>query len=98
MRWAVEGRFKRERTYICLWQSHSDIWQKPTQYCKTIILQLKLIKKKKRNGKLKHIHTHIHKKFLSYKKEQRAEEIKNMQSNMKTIFSHFNFFHQNMVM
>ena len=43
-------------------------------------------------------HTHTHKKFLSYKKEQRAEEIKNMQSNMKTIFSHFNFFHQNMVM
>ena len=41
---------------------------------------------------------HLHKKFLSYKKEQRAEEITNMQSNMKTIFSYCNFFHQYMVM
>ena len=35
------GRFKRERTYVYLWQSHVDVWQKPTQHCKAIILQLK---------------------------------------------------------
>ena len=40
---------KREGTYIYLWLIHVDIWQKPTQYCKTIILQLK-IKFKKING------------------------------------------------
>ena len=27
--------------YIYLWLIHVDVWQKPTQYCKTIILQLK---------------------------------------------------------
>ena len=43
-------------------------------------------------------HTCTHTRNLSYKKEQRAEEILKMQSNMKTIFSYFNFFHQNMVM
>ena len=25
-----------------LWLIHVDVWQKPTQYCKAIILQLKL--------------------------------------------------------
>ena len=29
------------------WQVHVDIWQKPAQYCKVVILQLKLIKKKR---------------------------------------------------
>ena len=32
MGWEVGGRFKREGTYIYLWQIHVDIWQKPTQY------------------------------------------------------------------
>ena len=32
---------KREGTYIHLWLIHVNIWQKPTQYCKAIILQLK---------------------------------------------------------
>ena len=27
---------------ICLWPNHVDVWQKPTQYYKAIILQLKL--------------------------------------------------------
>ena len=35
------GNFKREGTYVYLWLIHVDIWQKPTQYCKAIILQLK---------------------------------------------------------
>ena len=38
---AVGGRFKREEPYICLWLIHVDIWQKPIQCCKAIILQLK---------------------------------------------------------
>ena len=41
----VEGKFSRERTYVYLWLIHADIWQKPTQYCKAIILQLKMKKK-----------------------------------------------------
>ena len=40
MGWEV-GKFKREGTYIYLWLIHTIVWQKPTQYCKEIILQLK---------------------------------------------------------
>ena len=29
-------------TYVHLWLIHADVWQKPTQYCKTIILQLQI--------------------------------------------------------
>ena len=36
------GRFKREKMCVYLWLIHADVWQKPTQYCKTIIFQLKL--------------------------------------------------------
>ena len=43
----VGGRFEREGTYIYLWQVHLDVWQKPTQFCKAIILQLKKNEKKK---------------------------------------------------
>jgi len=35
------GRFKKEGTYVYLWLIHVDVWQKPIQYCKTIIFQLK---------------------------------------------------------
>jgi len=38
----VRRRFKREGTYVRLWLNHVDVWQKPTQYCKVIILQLKI--------------------------------------------------------
>ena len=38
------GRFKREETYVYLRLIHADVWQKPTQYCKAIILQLKINK------------------------------------------------------
>ena len=31
------------RTHVHLWLIHVDAWQKPPQYCKVIILQLKLI-------------------------------------------------------
>ena len=38
--WVVGGKLKREGTYLCLWLIHVDVWQKPTQYCRAIILQL----------------------------------------------------------
>jgi len=37
----VSGRFKREGMYVSLWLIHVDVWQKPTQHCEAIILQLK---------------------------------------------------------
>ena len=40
--WGVGGRFKRKGTYVYLWLIHADGWQKPTQYCKAIILQLNI--------------------------------------------------------
>ena len=44
------GKFKREGTYVYLRLIHLDVWQKSTQYCKSIVLQLKInkyLKKKK---------------------------------------------------
>ena len=46
----VRGRFKREWTHVYLWMIRVNVWQKPTQHCKAIILQLKnksIYKKKK---------------------------------------------------
>ena len=40
----VGGRFKKDGTYVYLWLIHVDVWQKSNQYCKAIILQLKIIK------------------------------------------------------
>ena len=42
MEWAVGGRVKKEGTCVYLWLIHVDVWQKPTQHCKAIILQLKI--------------------------------------------------------
>ena len=42
--WDGEGDnegVRKERTYVYLWLTHGDVQQKPTQYCKAIILQLK---------------------------------------------------------
>jgi len=36
--------FKTEGIYVYLWLIHVDGWQKPTQYCKAIIFQLKINK------------------------------------------------------
>ena len=47
------GRFKREGTYAHLWLIHADVWQKTTEFCTAIILQLKKqinLKKKKNRG------------------------------------------------
>ena len=40
------GSFKREGPYVYLWLIHVDVWQKPTQYCKAFIFQIKRGKKK----------------------------------------------------
>ena len=40
--WEVGGMVKREGTYVDLWLIHVDVWKKPAQYCKAIILQLKI--------------------------------------------------------
>ena len=37
-RW--EGGSRRRGHMLYLWLIHVDVWQKPTQYCKAIILQL----------------------------------------------------------
>ena len=41
------GGVKEAQEGMCVYLSliHADIWQKQTQYCKTIILQLKHLKK-----------------------------------------------------
>ena len=44
----VGRRFKKEGTYVYLRLFHADTWQKPTQYYKAIILQLKINKLKKK--------------------------------------------------
>ena len=38
------GGFKREETCVYVWLIHVDVWQKPTQHCKAIILQFKINK------------------------------------------------------
>ena len=42
--WGGEGGgrgFRMEGTQVYAWTSHIDVWQKPSRYCKVIILQLK---------------------------------------------------------
>ena len=38
----VGGRLKKEGTYAHLWLMHIVLWQKPTQHCKAVTLQLKI--------------------------------------------------------
>ena len=39
----MERVFRMKGTHVYLWPIHTDVWQKPSQFCKVIILQLKLI-------------------------------------------------------
>ena len=39
--WVSCSAGNREGTYVCLWLIHVVVWQKPTQLCKIVILQLK---------------------------------------------------------
>ena len=48
--WEVGWRFKREWTYVYLWLIYVDVWQKPTQHYKAIILQLKINNFLKKNN------------------------------------------------
>ena len=41
-RWEGGSRGRMHTLY--LWLIHVDVWQKPTQYCKAIIFQLKINK------------------------------------------------------
>ena len=40
--WEGGGRFQRKGTCVYFWLIHIDGWQKPTQHCRAIILQLKI--------------------------------------------------------
>ena len=42
--WEVGGRFQWKGKYVYLWLIRVDVWQKPTQFCKVIIIQLKINK------------------------------------------------------
>ena len=42
------GAFRLRGTHVYLWPIHVDVWQKPSQYCKVITLQLKYIHKFKK--------------------------------------------------
>ena len=64
MGWEVGGSLTREGTYVYLWLIHVDVWQKPTQYYKPIILQLKIFFKKLKEK----IVVHIYNRSLNYKK------------------------------
>ena len=46
MGWEMGRRFRRKGTYVYLWLIPVDVWQKPTQHCKAITLQLKNKKNK----------------------------------------------------
>ena len=49
--WKVGGRLTREEIYVFLWLIH--VGQKLMQYCKAIILQLKILKRNlKKNSEL----------------------------------------------
>ena len=54
------GDFKREGIYVSLGLIHIIVWQKPTQHCKAIILQLKtdfkILKKDRKKKKEEELH------------------------------------------
>ena len=54
MGWEMGGRFKRKEAYLYLWLIHFDVWQKPAQYHKAIIPQLKVNKLEKKERKWSH--------------------------------------------
>ena len=45
-----EGGSRERETYVYLWLIRVDVWPKPTQHCKAVILQLKINKLKKNNS------------------------------------------------
>jgi len=74
MGWEVGGRFKREGTYVYLWLIHINVRQKPTQYCKAIILQFKKIKLKNLLRLIQtHTHTHTHNNNNPFSREKKQQ-------------------------
>lgn len=55
--WTVGGRFQREGMCVYLWLIHADAWQKLAQYCKAIILWLKINNffRKRKGAKLQQV-------------------------------------------
>ena len=53
MGWEMGEGFRREGTYVHLWLIHVDVWQKPTQCCKAIVLQLKREREREKNANSK---------------------------------------------
>ena len=49
MGWEMGEGFRKEGTYVYLWLIHVDVWQKPTQCCKAILLQSKIKKEREKN-------------------------------------------------
>ena len=62
----VGGRFKREGKYVYLWLIHVDVQQKLTQYYRTIILQLNILKKNSKNSFVLKAHSFV-KKLVEHK-------------------------------
>ena len=52
-------------THVDQWLTHVDVWQKPTQYCKALILQLKINLKAKKKIKKKIPALHLTNGFSS---------------------------------
>ena len=70
-------------TYVCIhiymhtfvWLIHVDAWQKPMQYCKAIILQLKTNLKKKKMHACIYTSTNAEKDQVSSAKERDAKKM-----------------------
>jgi len=67
----VGGRLTREGIYIHLWLIHVAEQQKPTQHCKSIILQLKISFKKR----TEHTHTHTQIRAETLIREVQGEKL-----------------------
>ena len=61
MWWELRAKFKAEWTYVYLQLIHGDVWQKPTQHCKEVTLQLKII-----YGEKLYTHTDTESMILTY--------------------------------
>ena len=61
------GRLQREAMYIHLWLIRVAVRQKPTQHCKAIVLQIKILKNGSRAKKGSCLSSHLLSSHLSYK-------------------------------
>ena len=62
-------RLKGEGIYVYLWLIHVDVWQKPTKFCKAVILQLKNNNRKKTHWTVKKKKKSFPLKFLCWSPE-----------------------------